>query len=232
MSELDVAQPILVLSSHLDDAVLSCGQFLYAHPSTTVVTVLAGAPDAIHEGYNSSTTGKRYAPDAIDVRRDEDRKALGLLGATPVWLDLLDADYSAQRPQEDFVTVIRAEIARVLEQTKPASIFAPLGLMHPDHVAVSDACFELTVNSTSTWYLYMDLPYGLASRRVLSRRLSTVTQRVHLMELSSYNSEPGIKEQAVNLYASQYAPTRKSFRKSFDATLRGEERYWRVETAR
>lgn len=230
MSKVDPAPPILVVSTHLDDAVLSCGQFLYANPSTTVVTVLAGAPDVPHEGYNSSTTGKPFAPDAINVRRDEDHAALNLLGATPVWLDLLDADYGAHRPTRDFVTAIRDEIAQVLNQMRPTSIFAPLGLMHADHLAVSDACIELSVDSPFAWYLYMDLPYGLARRRVLSRRLSSVSRRVQLVELIAYSIDTNIKEQAVNLYSSQVAPTRKNFRKSFDATLRGGERYWRVET--
>jgi LmbE family N-acetylglucosaminyl deacetylase len=230
VSKLEPAQPVLVLSPHLDDAVLSCGHFLYANPSTTVVTVLAGAPEIFHEGYNSKTTGKPYAPDAISVRRDEDRKAVEYLGATPVWLDLLDADYGEYRPPRDYVDVIHDEIARELDETRPASIFAPLGLMHSDHLAVSDACIELAVNSPVAWYLYMDLPYGLANRRVLLKRLATLSQHVQLVEFDSHDGEPGIKERAVRLYASQYDPTRRNFRKSFDATMRGGERFWRVET--
>lgn len=230
MSKLEPAQPVLVLSPHLDDAVLSCGHFLYANPSTTVVTVLAGAPDGFHEGYNSRTTEKPYAPDAISVRRDEDRKAMNFLGATPLWLDLLDADYVAYRPPRDYVDVIRDEIVRVLEETRPASIFAPLGLTHSDHLAVSDACIGLAGNSTFTWYLYMDLPYGLANRRMSSRRLATLSRHVRLVEFDSYDGEPGMKERAMNFYSSQYEPTRKNFRRSFAATMRGKERYWRVET--
>lgn len=229
MSKLEPLEPVLVLSPHLDDAVLSCGHFLFAHPSTAVVTVLAGAPDALHEGYNSKTTGKPYAPDAISVRRDEDRKAMDFLGATPVWLDLLDADYAAYRPPTDYGDVIRDEIGRVLSEMRPKSVFAPLGLMHADHLAVSEACLELAINSPFTWYLYMDLPYGLANRRVLSRRVATVSQHVRLVEFDSYDGEPGIKQRAMGLYASQYAPTRRSFRRGFDATMRGTERYWRVD---
>jgi hypothetical protein len=35
---------MLVVSPHLDDAVLSCGRWLAAHPGTLVVTVFAGVP--------------------------------------------------------------------------------------------------------------------------------------------------------------------------------------------
>ena len=37
---------VVVLSPHLDDAVLGCGRLLSAHPGATVVTVYAGAPEA------------------------------------------------------------------------------------------------------------------------------------------------------------------------------------------
>ena len=230
--KLEPLEPVLVLSSHLDDAVLSCGHFLYANPLTTVVTVLAGAPDTNHEGYNSKTTGKPYAPDAISVRRDEDRQALDYLSATPVWLDLLDADYAAYRPSTNYVEVIQGEIARVLNKARPKSVFAPLGLIHADHLAVSEACIGLAVNSPFTWYLYMDLPYGFADRRLLLRRVATVRRHVQLVEFNLYGGEPGIKRRAMSLYASQYAPTRQSSPKGFDATMRGGERYWRVETLR
>ena len=34
---------VVVLSPHLDDAVLGCGRLMAAHPGATVVTVYAGA---------------------------------------------------------------------------------------------------------------------------------------------------------------------------------------------
>jgi LmbE family N-acetylglucosaminyl deacetylase len=232
MPTFEPTEPILVLSTHLDDAVLSCGHFLYRHPSTTVATVLAGAPQVSHEGYNSRTTGQSYAPDAIRVRRDEDREAMELLGATPVWLDLLDADYAAFRPTGDYGDLIQAEISRVLDVVRPVSVLAPLGLIHHDHLAVSDACLELAATSRFTWYLYMDLPYALASRRALSRRLARLGRRVRLEEFDAFDGEPGMKQKAMSLYASQYGVTRETFPDEFDATMVGPERYWRMTTAR
>ena len=35
---------VVVVSPHLDDAVLGCGRFLAVHPGATVVTVFAGNP--------------------------------------------------------------------------------------------------------------------------------------------------------------------------------------------
>jgi hypothetical protein len=44
-----------------------------------------------------------------------------------------------------------------------------------------------------------------------------------------YDAEPGLKQRVMSLYATQYEQTRQNFRKRFDATTRGAERYWRVE---
>lgn len=35
---------VVILSPHLDDAVLGCGRFMAAHPGVTVLTVYAGKP--------------------------------------------------------------------------------------------------------------------------------------------------------------------------------------------
>jgi LmbE family N-acetylglucosaminyl deacetylase len=40
----EVVEPIVVLSPHLDDAVLSCGVLLAANGGARVVTVFAGMP--------------------------------------------------------------------------------------------------------------------------------------------------------------------------------------------
>jgi LmbE family N-acetylglucosaminyl deacetylase len=229
MSRLEPVDPVVVLSPHLDDAVYSCAHFLSAHPSATVVTVMAGAPDAFHEGYNSSSTGESYAPDAVELRRNEDRTALAFLGATPIWLDLLDSDYVEYRPKADYVDLVRDEISRVLIEMSPATVIAPMGLIHPDHLAVSDASRGLWSRSTATWYLYMDLPYGLAHPRAVSKRLRILRRRVGLVGLDGYSGDDAIKQQAMGLYGSQFGPTRRNYREIFDATMNADERYWRVE---
>ena len=225
-------EPVVVISPHLDDAVLSCALFLHAHPATTVMTVLAGAPEALHEGYNSATTGEAYAPDAVRLRREEDRAAMELVGGQAKWLDLLDGDYAAYRPGTDYREPIRDEIAQALGEFAPKSVFAPVGLIHPDHVMVSDACAELAADATYAWYFYMDLPYGIGHRWPVARRLSALKRRVRLVELERYEGAPGIKQHAMSRYASQYEPTRESFPKGFDEAMSGSERYWRASPRR
>ena len=41
---LGVAEPVCVLSPHLDDAVFGCGELLAARPGSVVITIFAGAP--------------------------------------------------------------------------------------------------------------------------------------------------------------------------------------------
>jgi LmbE family N-acetylglucosaminyl deacetylase len=117
----------------------------------------------------------------------------------------------------------------VLDETQPRSVFAPLGLIHPDHLAVSEACRTLMSEYALTWYLYMDLPYGLASRITVSKRLRAFRQRADLVAFDGYDAEPGLKQRVMSLYETQYEQTRQNFRRRFDATTRGAERYWRVE---
>ncbi|MGA7834739.1 MAG: PIG-L family deacetylase [Acidimicrobiales bacterium] len=228
MPEFRPVSPVMIVSPHLDDAVLSCGHFLYRNPSTSVVTILAGAPVEMHEGYNSKTTGKRYAPDAIALRRAEDQSAMDFAGATPIWLDLLDADYSEYREHDDYVEIIREALDRVLGSSDAKSVVAPLGLIHADHRAVSEACLQLAVDSNLAWYLYMDLPYGFSIRRAVSKRLRDIKRRFPLEEFVAYEGDTAVKRSMMNLYESQYAPTMLSNRRGFEATMTGSERYWRI----
>jgi LmbE family N-acetylglucosaminyl deacetylase len=227
---LQPGEPVLVVSPHLDDGVFSCAYFLRSHPSASVVTVFAGAPDVDHDGYNSMTTGEGHAPDAIAVRREEDRVALGELDARPIWLDLLEAEYSAYRPPTDYLEAISEEIVRVIGDVGAASVIAPLGLVHHDHVAVSNACRAIWQRLDVEWYAYLDLPYGAAHPRLVARRLRLLRRHARLVELQRYTGDSGDKQHLMSLYGSQFEVTRTNYGEAFDATMTGDERYWRVLT--
>ncbi len=129
------------------------------------------------------------------------------LCAVPIWLNLLDDDYAAYREPNMLLTSIEQEVARVVESTRATSVFAPLGLIHPDHLAVSEACLAIAKHSAVTWYLYMDLPYGLAHRRKVRRRIVEVCKRVRLVELDEYSGSLGVKEQALEHYELKWTPS-------------------------
>lgn len=231
VTHLSPAEPVMVLSPHLDDALFSCGKFLADHPGAIVVTVFAGAPDVMHEGYNSRSTGQSYAPDALEVRRQEDRRVMSQLGATPIWLDLIEADYSAYRPTTNYGEQVVAEVSRVISEIGPASVIAPLGLVHPDHIAVSDACHIMWRKSSVNWYVYLDLPYGKAHPRTTKKRLKTLGRGAQLVALDGYRGDSELKVRLANQYESQFEATRENYHKVFDAAMTSDESYWRVDVA-
>jgi LmbE family N-acetylglucosaminyl deacetylase len=173
----DVKVGLLVISPHLDDAVLSCGRLLAAHPGAVVVTVFAGRPgdDRLVEWDRMSGFGP--ADDPIGIRRREDRWALRLLRARPVWLDLPQDVYRDPDPDglpepDALAAQVRAQVRAVIDVLDPARIALPLGLHHPDHHAVADALRGALPGRSVV--LYADQPYALDQPRLLADRLDAL----------------------------------------------------------
>jgi LmbE family N-acetylglucosaminyl deacetylase len=139
----------LVVSTHLDDAVLSCYHAL--EPETTVVTVLAGVPPPGEPGRWDRDNGVADSAARVRARLEEDREALALSGSRVVHLDLLDSQYAdVPSPSE-----IAALLAPIL--TPAARVLAPAGIRNLDHKAVRDAVLLVRPDAI----LYADLPYAL-----------------------------------------------------------------------
>ncbi len=164
----------LVISPHLDDAVLSCGRWLAAHPGSVVLTLFAGAPrDAsLRTGWDAQC-GFDSAGQAVAARRGEDARALAILGAAPRWLDFADGQYDEGVP----VAALAAALRAVLLDARPAAVLYPLGLFHADHrrahdaaVAALDGLDGLGIDSVLA---YEDVPYrGMPG--VLQQRLAAL----------------------------------------------------------
>ena len=91
---------IVVLSPHFDDAVMGAGQMLLRHAGQsvrTVITVLGGRPPAYPDPVSpwDALGGFQSGDDVVAVRREEDRAAMAVIGATPVWLEFPDHQYLA-----------------------------------------------------------------------------------------------------------------------------------------
>lgn len=235
------AAPVCVVSTHLDDAVLSCGYALDASPDATVVTVFAGLPEGPAGQWDATTTGEETAEAAVAARRAEDVRALGLLGARAVWLDLLDQQYDGA-PHTERVAQVQEALRPHLTALSPVTVLAPLGMTHPDHVAVGQACVLLARESEAAWWAYEDVPYaqsrGLvaaARRRVLripdTRRTALAAARRHvgLGRPVLVRGDAERKSAAVDCYASQLAALRDSADRYAAAVVRPEV-YRRVQT--
>ncbi|QTD94524.1 PIG-L deacetylase family protein [Burkholderia anthina] len=218
----------LVISPHLDDAVFSCGRLLAQAPGSVVVTVFAGIPprDAAAPPWDRRA-GFRTADAAMRVRRDEDRRALALLGACPVWLDFLDDQYGAPAAS----TAIAARVAATLDAHPASGVLAPAGLFHRDHLQVQQAVLSLLRerNASHTWRFYEDVPYrridGLMAKRVIGwREHGWIAHPVAAPAGTRADGAPE-KAAAVEAYASQIA----LFEPHMRADLREPETYWRLE---
>ena len=228
MNQFIPSEPVLFVSTHLDDVVLSCGHFLSKNPQSVVLTVLAGAPDRLREGYNSNTTGEIYAPNAVRKRRNEDAAAMNFLSVmSPEWLSLYDNDFlhwiRRRNDHEEIVLAIDVAIQKI----GAGSVVTPLGLKHLDHVAIANACIELAKKSDLEWYLYMDMPYGQRRPKALRKREAFVRKSLNLDELQPLQIDGHQKHEAFKLYESQYAPIGGG-KPDFDQVMMAAEKYWRL----
>jgi LmbE family N-acetylglucosaminyl deacetylase len=196
----------VVVSPHLDDAVLSLGQYLSAEPCR-VVTIFAGRPDdfAVTEydrarGYDSSFK-------AMCDRRAEDIAALTSLNCEWLHLDYLDQQYVRADS-----TIREQQVTREIraQKDRQSHLLVPLGLGHPDHRLVSMAA-EAAVRSLSAelreLWLYEELPYRVlwpeqAHQRLQGMRWSGWT--IDELPVPIAQGDRAMKERAIAEYRSQY----------------------------
>jgi LmbE family N-acetylglucosaminyl deacetylase len=167
---------VVIISPHLDDAVLGCSYLLAAHPGVTVVTAFAGRPAVYPDppGHWDALGGFQAGDEVHVVRRAEDVAALAHFDATPVWLDFVEHSYLDRadwvRP-EQVVDALDAAVRAV----EPTAVFAPFGLANPDHDCTHDAAMllrdrMLEAGDPAAWFCYEDAGYkhipGLLAWRV------------------------------------------------------------------
>jgi LmbE family N-acetylglucosaminyl deacetylase len=155
----DPAAPALLLSPHLDDAVIDCWSVLIGPGELNVVNVFAGVPPA-----GRSTKWDRIvgAPDSAALMRsriEEDRIALAKAGRAPHNLGLTEYQQREDRREPALST-----IDAVVTQAVPAAsrVYAPavLGTIHPDHARVRAYALACAANGMEV-ELYADLPYAV-----------------------------------------------------------------------
>ena len=136
---------VVIVSPHLDDAVLSCARFMSVHPGCTVVTVFAGNPPEYPTDPMrlwDVQSGFEPGDDVMEARRHEDRAALAILGATPVHLDFVEHTYL---PGDTPVApeVLAPRLAETVRALDPTLLLIPFGLANPDHDVTHRACMRV-----------------------------------------------------------------------------------------
>jgi len=178
----------VILSPHLDDAVLSCWHLLTQPGEVLVINVFAGIP-ASSDGpaWWDRFTGATDSAKRVHERLEEDRRALALAGRTAVSLGFLDEQY---RQREQPLTPLTKRIERHV--APGARIYAPAAFAnHTDHVLVRAAAVELRAAGFAVSF------YGaLARTGIPPQRMTTA---VHELDAGAL----ALKLAAVHAYRSQ-----------------------------
>jgi len=195
----------VVISTHLDDAVLSCWSVLEADADVTVVTVFTGGPEPGFVSSWDADTGVDSRT-RMEQRRAENRAALTVAGLTPVDLGFLEVLYGG-----GVVTAgeLQAHVADADAVYAPAGI----GLEHvnEEHGIVRDAVLAVRPDAR----LYADQPYcqfradselpsALADgRSPVPVRLTPEQRRRKIEALGCYSGELPKLERAFTPFLSQ-----------------------------
>lgn len=196
---------IVIVSPHLDDAVLSCGEAMQG-AKARILTVFAGIPTGdlplTHFDANSGFTG---AEQAVRARRTEDKRAGWVLGASTEHLAFFDRQYGVTHDVGEVVAMMRERLAAIA----PTVLYAPLGLLHPDHELVARVARGVARSLELPLVVYEELP-----GRVLARHVDVAPAFAQLEDegwtVDPYNSPTirtpasvALKAAAVGCYASQ-----------------------------
>jgi LmbE family N-acetylglucosaminyl deacetylase len=217
----------VVLSPHLDDAVLSTAGLVAAHPGARVVTAFTGGPTSWAEVSEwDRSCGFRPGEDVMAVRKREDEGALRVLAAAPVWLGLVEGQYT---PRPGLLEVRRA-VQEALDLLDPAPVVVavPLGVGHTDHVLLSDAALLVAASGAlpqAEWLVYADLPYAEELPDHAEARAAELAARglVLVPHRPPTEDDRRRKLAAVARYESQVRPLWGQL-----GRIMAAERYWRL----
>jgi hypothetical protein len=140
----------VVISPHLDDAVLSCWHLL-ERGGVKVVTAFTGVPEPGTAGWWDVLTGSSDSVARMGERLSEDAEVLARVGAERVGLGLLDQQYR----RNGRLPAIAEALAEHLDPGD--EVYAPAGIaLGPDHELVHAAALALRDDA----HLYADLPHA------------------------------------------------------------------------
>ena len=184
----------VILSPHLDDAVLSCWHLLSGTDEVRIVNVFAGVPGGA-AGWWDRLTGATDARNRMRERRHEDRAALAIVGRDATNLDFMDAQY---RSNGDEPSTLEAVLAHVEPHD---TVWVPAALRgHRDHALVRDAGLALRDRGHEVAF-YADLPQvGLAAPPA-PLDLRALRPEPHRLDAGAFER----KLMAVGCYATQVA---------------------------
>ncbi len=223
---------IVVLSPHLDDAVLGCGRLLASHPGAVVVTAYAGAPDPYPDPVTAwdGIAGFEAGDDVLAARRREDAAALAVLRAEPRWLDFVEHQY-LDRPDWVLADAIVDGVHDAVATLRPTAVFAPFGIANPDHSETHSAAMQVRERIPgASWFLYEDFGYkhipGLLAWRVAQLFRRRVWPTPVALDVGDPTAADAAKREALACYRSQVRALEADWQ--LGPKLVAAEQYWRL----
>jgi LmbE family N-acetylglucosaminyl deacetylase len=231
----DELQRIVIVSPHLDDAVLGCSTLMAAHPGVTVVTVFAGRPVAYPSPMQhwDSLCGFVEGEEVHVARRAEDAAALAVLDATPVWLDFVEHSY-LERPSWVRPEAVVETLDAAVRGADPTAVFVPFGLGNPDHDCTHDAAMLVRDRFVErgddvAWFCYEDTGYKHIPG-LLAWRLARLFRRGVWPTPAAVPVDPGRerKAAAVACYPSQLRALEAEWAIGGKLAAPAPEQFWRL----
>jgi LmbE family N-acetylglucosaminyl deacetylase len=222
---------VMVVSPHFDDAALGTAHLLCSYPGSTVVTVCAGWPAAYPNPPSEwdALGGFHTGDDVVAIRREEDRAAMEVLDADPVWLDFVDHQY-LEKHQRARPEQIADALAAVIDARRPSAVFVPMGLANPDHELTHAAGALLAATRPDVcWLAYEDHGYkhipGMLAWRVAKLFHSGLWPTPAIVPVEEDHER---KRDAVYRYVSQIPPLERDHGLGARLDGRVPEQHWRL----
>jgi LmbE family N-acetylglucosaminyl deacetylase len=149
---------VVVVSPHLDDAVMSLGsalaQAVHTGSKVEILTVFSDIPSSTAAASEWDTQcGFATEGEAATARRQEDRRACAVLGAQPRWLDFGAECYERRGDDADIHTAVTSAI-----RGADAVLVPGFPLAHADHERLSKLLLANGIDCPRIG-LYAEQPY-------------------------------------------------------------------------
>ena len=194
---------VVVVSPHLDDAVLSLAATIAAAvrlgAEWTIVTVFAGNPDATGPARRyDRRCGFLSAADAAIMRRREDERACAILGATPVWLPFGEVQHGSVEDADLVWTALEPHVNNAELLLLPG-----FPLAHRDHAWITELVLARARKNVRIGF-FAEQPYAGALPVLGDRQGFVAGRRVRWVSLRAGIADRFAKGRASRAYWSQF----------------------------
>jgi LmbE family N-acetylglucosaminyl deacetylase len=234
----DSGGPVLLLSPHLDDAVLNCCSVLTSDNDVCVVNVFAGIPRPGFVSEWDRACGARESADHVRGRIAEDEEVLATFGRRPINLPFLDIQYGLRRFS---MKALDRAVAKAVPVASVAYAPAALGEGHIDHRLVRSYARALARAGVPV-RLYADVPYAVRAGWPAWVREGGTAEAADGRKPQPFRKTAGVqvvtldpqaaerKLRAMQAYASQFSALDEGGRLTDPATHRHEV-FWSLATS-